>query len=174
MKWPERGFTLVETIVTMAVLMGVVLAGFTMMDIQRNARKTRSGQTMYRYLAIQTAAAVTGSSQNFPPMAFGSAWNDSSDIVIYVGCFNANGELIPNDTGSRDFVFHQQRRARMDREESTGRCVRPTRGSPLAYEVRFWYSNPATREVVVEILDLVIANSRHGRANPKHRFTIFR
>ena len=170
----QRGFGLVETLASMALLMAVILGGLTLMDAQRNSRKSRSGQTMYRYLAIQTASVVTGSSERFPPLAFSTAWNDSTDLVMYVGCFSPEGELIENDSGTRDFIFHQQARSRLDREEPSGRCPTSSGAGRLGFEVRFWYAEPATREVTIEILDFFLLNTRVRRFNPKHRFTIFR
>lgn len=169
----QSGFTLVETMIAMAILMAAIYAGMTLLDIQRSSGKTRETQTMYRYLAIQTASIVTGYPEKFPALAFSTAWDDSRDIVIYFACYDKAGNLTPNDLGKREFTFHQMARDDLDSRRSSERCPSLPLSTPR-YEVRFWYKNPVTREVTIEILDLTILRSRNSKAAPKQRFTIFR
>ena len=164
---------MVETVIAMSLLMAAIYAGMTLMDAQKRSSKVRNIQTMYRYLAIQTASIVTGNPERFPALSFSSAWDDSRDVVMYVACYDKGGNLLPNDLGTRDFVFHQMRRNELDLRQATTRCPNPPTGI-VSFEVRFWFNNPTTREVYIEILDLVLLRSRNPRSIPKQRFTIYR
>lgn len=169
----HQGMNMVEAMIALAILMAAIYAGMTLMDAQRSSTKVRGTQSMYRYLAIQTTSIVTGSPELFPPLAFSTSWDDSRDIVLYVACYDKKGDMLPNDLGKREFVFHQLRRDELDQRRATGRCPNPATGI-VSYEVRFWFKNPATREVVIEVLDLILLRSRNPRAIPKQRFTIYR
>lgn len=173
MKINNKGFGLVESLIGLSLVTAAVYASMSLMGIQKSATKKRNTQSMYRYLAIQAASFVTANEERFPPLSFSSAWDSSRDLVIYVACYDKKGNLIQNDLGTREFVFHQQSLSTLDSREASGRCPNPP-GGIVSYEVRFWYKNPATREVVIEILDLVLLRSRNGRSVPKQRFTIYR
>lgn len=169
----EHGFGMIESLIGLSLVTAAIYASISLMGIQKSSNKKRTTQSMYRYLAIQAASFVTSNAERFPPLSFSSAWDSSRDIVIYVACYDKKGNLIPNDLGTREFVFHQQSLDTLDSNEGSGRCPNPI-GGIVSYEVRFWYKNPTTREVVIEILDLVLLRSRNPRAIPKQRFTIYR
>lgn len=172
LKW-QNGFGMIESLIGLSLVTAAIYASMSLMGIQNSSNKTRSLQSMYRYLAIQTASFVTSNAARFPPLAFSTAWDSSRDILIYVACYDKKGSLLPNDNGTREFVFHQQSLETLDSREASGRCPNPP-GGIVSYEVRFWYKNPATKEVVIEILDLVLLRSRNPKSIPKQRFTIYR
>lgn len=174
MNWRnQKGVNLIESMVGLSILSVAIYAGMSLMSAQTTSNKTRNLQSMYRFLALQTTAQVTSNPEAYPPLAFSSSWDDSRDIVVYVGCYDKKGSMMPNDLGKREFAFHQMPREDLDVRAETGRCPASASGV-VTYEVRFWFKDPVTREVAVEVTDMMILRSRNARATPRQRFTFFR
>lgn len=139
----QKGFSLVEVLVGSAMLSGAIFAGMNYISNMQSSRKVRNTQSMYRYLAIQATQAITTGVAFYPPVDPPTA----SEQVLYVGCFDGQGVNIPNKKGNRDFQFTVVN-APFNEKTSTDSC------NSAIYEVRFYWSNAATKEVLINVLGL--------------------
>jgi hypothetical protein len=151
----NKGFTFIEVIIGSSLLLLVIFLGMNFTDVQIGARKTRTTQTMFRYLAIQTASTITGKAEMFPALEVGGA---NPVKGVYVGCFNNKGEAVPNNTGSREFsilFISQNDLAGEDYISTRCLCASGNSGamSMHPYEVRFWYPEADTRKIQFAIID---------------------
>jgi prepilin-type N-terminal cleavage/methylation domain-containing protein len=138
-KCSERGFSIVETMVAMALLAGAITLGMNFFGVKNKTRDTRTKQTMQRYIAIQITQHINGNLTTYPPISPPTA----SDKIVYVGCMNKDGVLLGNK-----FKFHVS---------STFADDTPTTICELGstvYEARFYWLNPLLDEVKINILTL--------------------
>jgi prepilin-type N-terminal cleavage/methylation domain-containing protein len=154
-KVPQGGFTLVETMISMALLATAITFGMNFMGEQNKSRNIRTKQSIQRYIAIQVTQHINGNLSAYPPVAPVAA----SDKIVYVGCITKDGVLIANK-----FTFHVS--STFSDNVSTTIC-------PLAnthFEVRFYWVNPSLDEVKINLLTL-----QPGTTNSLtvHNFKIF-
>jgi hypothetical protein len=160
---------MVEASIAIALLGAAVYFGMSLTDVQGKARRDRKVQSVYRYLAIQSANVITGQSAMFPPLYF------ETEPAVYVSCFSNKGEPALNSTGTRDFVLTNITADDLKSHKPSIRCTRTAAGVLPTFEVRFWYGDVTdVNKVTLEILDLQALKSSAGRRIPKQRFTIYR
>lgn len=151
----QAGFSLVETMVAMALLVGAVTFGMNALDEQQKSRGTRTKQTMHRYIAIQVTQHINSNLPFYPPITPTSP----SDMIVYVGCMNKDGVL-----QNGKFLFKLI--PGFDERVSTGLCTSPFN----SYEVRFFWLGAGTDDVKINLLTLMAGTSE---ALAVHNFKIF-
>lgn len=151
----QSGFSLIETMVAMALLAGAVLFGMNTLDGQQKSRVVRTKQTMHRFIAIQVTQHINANIPFYPPILPGSP----SDKIVYVGCMTKDGVLQGNK-----FIFKLA--PSFDENVSTEVCPQAL----TAYEVRFFWLNSATDEVKINILTMAPGTSGSLAV---HNFKIF-
>lgn len=154
----QAGFTLVETMVSMALVATIITLGMNFLSTTQKTRDQRSKQTIHRYIAIQVTQHVTGNLGFYPPV---DPLNPS-DKIVYVGCMNKDGVLI----GNKGFRFHLA--TAFDEATSTGIC--PT--DKTHYEARFFWLNPLQDEVKINLLTLATGPGTTASL-AVHNFKIF-
>lgn len=98
----QRGFTLVETLIALALLSGAITLGMNFINGQMNSRTVRAKQSMQRYIAIQVTQHINSNITFYPPISppgftfFGIPIPIFNPKIIYVGCFTKDGILIEN------------------------------------------------------------------------------
>lgn len=150
----QKGFSLIETMVAMALLAGAVLFGMNALDEQNKSRVVRTKQTMHRFIAIQVTQHINANIPFYPPVDTGP-----SDKIIYVGCMTKDGVLQGNK-----FIFKLA--SSFDEAVSTALCD----ATLTAYEVRFFWSDPDKDEVKINILTMSPGTSQSLAV---HNFKIF-
>lgn len=135
----QKGFSLVETMVAMALLSGAITLGMNFVGEQNKSRDSRTKQSIHRYIAIQVTQHINGNLSYYPPVAPLS----TSDKIVYVGCMSKEGMLMGNK-----FQFHVS--SSFADNVSTGIC--PVEGT--VFEVRFYWLNPLLDEVKINLLTL--------------------
>lgn len=149
------GFSLIETMVALALLAGAVTFGMNFINEQQKARGSRTKQTMHRYIAIQVTQHINSNLSFYPPITPSSA----SDKIIYVGCMSKDGVLQGNK-----FIFKLA--PSFDEQTPTGLCT----PGLTAYEVRFFWSDTVVDEVKINILTM---QPNTAQSLAVHNFKIF-
>lgn len=151
----QRGFSLVETMVAMALLIGAVTFGMNALDEQQKSRGARTKQTMHRYIAIQVTQHINSNLPFYPPILPPSP----ADKIVYVGCMNKDGVL-----QNGKFLFKLI--PGFDEGVSTGLCTSPFN----SYEVRFFWISSGSDDVKINLLTLSPGTSQSLAV---HNFKIF-
>ena len=123
----QRGFTLVETMVSMALLSTVIYLAMSFMNDQKKSRTDRSKQSIQRYIAVQTSQHITSNISFYPPIQTQSL----SKKIIYYGCLDKNGVLL----GTTTYKFKE-----VPVFYTASNCTDPSVKSLTHYEVDFFWS----------------------------------
>ena len=157
-KTNQRGFTLVETIVAMALLSVAITLGMNFITGATKTRSTRTTQSMQRYIAIQVTQHITSSLAFYPHIN-----HPIFKKIVYVGCMTKEGLLIGNKYG-----FHQFSSFIFKDKNPTGLCLPPN----SAYEVRFYRTEAPLKPDEVKI-NLLTLESGTVKSMTVHNFYIF-
>jgi prepilin-type N-terminal cleavage/methylation domain-containing protein len=154
-KLKNSGFSLVETLIAMALLVGAISLGMNSLDQQSKSRSTRTKQTMHRYIAIQVTQHINANVATYPPIIPAN----TSDKIVYYGCLTKDGMLIGNK-----FIFKLA--TNFDEKVPFGQCPQDL----TAYEARFYWSNSVPDEVRINLLTLQTGTAAFLAV---HNFKIF-
>lgn len=155
-KTSQKGFTLVETMVSMALLSVAITLGMNFVSEQSKGRSTRTKQSIHRFIAIQVTQHITTNLVAYPPIAPLVA----SDKIVYVGCINKEGALIGNK-----FKFYVS--STFDDKVSTTICPAVV----TFYEVRFYWIEPQLQDEVK--INLLTLQPGTNNSLAVHNFKIF-
>ena len=152
----QKGATMIEVFVGLAILMTAILGGSTYLTNFQNSRNQRKLQTTFRFLAIQATLEATNNYPFYPPSGLVGGIQP-----IYVACFNANGDKVSNTTAEkgRDFQFYLPAAAYAD-DQKSGACDPKS----AAFEARFYWLSPFKSDINVNILNL---HADRGRLNQR-------
>ncbi len=149
MRTNQKGFTLIETIMSMGILTTAIMFGMSITQNQSKDRMNKRTQALSRYLAIQATQAIMTGLAYYPPIVH----SDPAKTIFYCGCFQIQGENIAAKDGSRGFKL----------------VVIPgfDPGNPLPFdlcpdeathEVRFYWSDIAKNEITINVQALKTKN----------------
>lgn len=93
-----RGFTLVESMIAVAIAMIAVVGIFSGIDSFTNQRTRSSRSLATRVLLAQVVSTVSSHPEQYPPFSVGGA----DDPASYVLCFN--GQLAQVDFSPTEFI----------------------------------------------------------------------
>jgi prepilin-type N-terminal cleavage/methylation domain-containing protein len=162
-KTRQGGFTLVETMVAMALLSVAVTLGMNFIGGATKSRKNRSIQSMQRYIAIQVTQHITGNLAMYPPIV-----HPASKKIVYVGCMTKEGILIGNKYSFRSLSI-----STFNEKNPTGLCP----ADKTAYEARFFWTEAGivngidlSDEVKINLLTLETGTNKSLAV---HNFYIF-
>lgn len=139
----QKGFSLVEIMVASSILAVIIFFSMNFIQNQQSSRNVRTNQSIYRYLAIQATQTMATGSAYYPPISPSKV----TETIVYTGCYNGDGVLIQNAKGNREYQFMAVEG--WDEGLTTNGCT-----ESASYEVRFLWLNPATKEVLINILSL--------------------
>lgn len=153
----NAGFTIIELLVGIALISTMAFFGMNYVTTQITARKIRTQQTVYRFLAIQTSQQVSVHLGFYPPIV------SNEGKAVYAGCFDRKGNLIVNLKSNREFQFVVV--PEFDETKPTGVC------DPIktAYESRFYWIDPAKFTVMINVL----ASQSSAKRLTSQNFKIF-
>ena len=134
------GFSLVETLVAMGLLAAAITFGMNFIGEQGKSRGVRTKQTVHRYIAIQVTQHINSNLAFYPPIIPPTP----TDKILYVGCMSKDGVLLGNK-----FTFKLV--PSFDDHVSSAVCL----PNVTAYEVRFFWLNSGSDEVLINILTLI-------------------
>lgn len=156
----DKGFTLVETIIAIALISVGVFMAMNLIDGQTKSRALRTTQTIFRYIAIQISHTATMANSFFPPIS--SAQNQK---VVYVSCYDNKGEITRNinNLSNHQIYFPDN----FKENEKSGQCTDST-----SYEARFFWVNANTGELRVNILHLPSLKKKNSN-RAVHNMNIF-
>jgi prepilin-type N-terminal cleavage/methylation domain-containing protein len=157
-KTRQSGFTLVETMVAMALLSVAITLGMNFISGATKARRTRTTQSMQRYIAIQVTQHITASLAFYPHIN-----HPFTKKIVYVGCMTKEGILIGNK-----YYFHSLSAFTFKDKNPTGFCPAVT----SAYEVRFYWTETTAKPDEVKI-NLLTLETGTTRSLAVHNFYIF-
>lgn len=156
----NKGFTLVETIIALAlVTMGVFMA-MNFIDSQNKSRAVRTGQTIFRYIAIQVAHTATMAGAYYPPMT-----TTNNAKAVYVSCYDNKGESVKNINNISGYQVYFP--SKFSENKPSDQC-----SNEASYEARFYWKNPSAGELRINIVHLA-SLKRKNNARASHSLNIF-
>ncbi len=137
---------MVEVTVASALLMGGILMASNYISSGQSSRKTRSVQSVYRFLAIQATQEITTAVALYPPL---DPLKDS-DKIYYSGCFDQKGSMVATGKYGRSYSLTISDNYNENSPTPSKNC------DPInsKYEVQFFWKDPAKNEVTINILNL--------------------
>jgi prepilin-type N-terminal cleavage/methylation domain-containing protein len=134
--WNNKGFSLVEALVSMAILSIAITLSMNFMSDQTKTRDQRGKQSVQRYIAIQVTQHINSNWRFYPPIIAGNP----SDKIVHIGCLTKEGQLTDDFTFKLIPNFNETIQTGICPEEKTH------------YEVRFFWINPQQDEVKINLL----------------------
>ena len=133
----QAGFSLIEAMVSMALLAVVITLSMNFMEKQNQSRSDLTKQTLHRFIAIQVTQHITTNLPYYPPIRPPSP----TSKIVYVGCLNKDGVLLSNH-------FKFKLASPFNERLSLSVCDL----AKAHYEVRFFWVNSATGEMRINLL----------------------
>ena len=154
-----RGFSILEAILSIALLGAGAMYGMRMMYAKTQARTVSEAQSQEAAIAFQVSNIIVHKPQLCPPVLTSGA-----RMAACGACFSSDGKMTPNKHGKREFTLAIQKHGGEPDKPNENLCADGAR-----YQVLMWWDNPITpNEMVFKVFNV----SSNAKLKRTRRYTV--